>query len=276
MTELGILTGLTRGEATVTVADSATSLTGTAKVTVVGGVLKALEIAGAPLVRDKPSGTRVPPNVLPLGLSANFIATALYADAAGKVFLREDVTDHAVWSSSHPKVASVSTGGSTRGVVDALAVGATNIKAAFGGLDSKAFALTVAKVPPTSLVIVPSSLALPVGEMSHFLARATYAVATAGKTAGKPTAATFDVTAVVAWRSSDKTVASVSNAPGLSGQVRAIATGTATITASLVDDGASTHATVTVTPAAMSALAITPALRVLGIGERVQYRARAT
>jgi 6-phosphogluconolactonase len=80
-----------------------------------------------------------------------------------------------------------------------------------------------------------------------------------------------DVTASVTWSSSNTAVATISNSPPTNGLANSLAVGTATITASL--DSLTTSTTLTVTPATLSFLEVTPGGAGTTPGGTIQFTA---
>ena len=166
------------------------------------------------------------PSSLVVGQTAN--ATARLRDASGN-----DLTGRVVaWSSSNAGVATVTTGG----VVSAVSAGSANIIASSEGKNGSA-SLTVSAPPPpppvpvASVSVSPATSSLQVGgtvQLSAVTRDANNNVLT-----GRP----------VAWTSSNTVVATVS----ASGLVSALASGSATITAT--SGGVSGTAAITVTAA---------------------------
>ncbi|HEX6882333.1 MAG TPA: Ig-like domain-containing protein [Planctomycetota bacterium] len=85
-----------------------------------------------------------------------------------------------------------------------------------------------------------------------------------------------ELTAALAWSSSDPGVASVANAPGPAGRVTGHALGTATIVASDPATGVSGSTELTVTPAVLTALEVAPAKASLALGFAQPFEAVGT
>jgi hypothetical protein len=129
------------------------------------------------------------------------------------------------WSSSNPAVATVS----SVGLVTAVSAGAATITASVDGISATA-AITVANVPVASVIVSPDSATLVVGVTRQL-------------TAGTRDAAGNGLSGhTVLWSSSAPSVAIVSSI----GVVTAVASGTATITATTAAEGISGTATLTV------------------------------
>jgi hypothetical protein len=114
--------------------------------------------------------------------------------------------------------------------------------------------------PPVSIAVTPLNSSVPKGATQQFLATGTFA-----------DNSTRNLTTAVTWASSDTGIATI-NAAGLA---TAVATGTTTITA-VSGTIASTPVTLTVTPAAVSAITIAPANPSIAAGATVQFTATGT
>jgi len=110
-----------------------------------------------------------------------------------------------------------------------------------------------------SIQIVPSQPSVVLGENQQFTATGHYS-----------DGSTKDITASVAWASSDNSVATISGA----GFAKSRATGSATISATL--SGVAGHGTLTVTNAILVSITITPANPVLILGTIQQFTATGT
>jgi hypothetical protein len=181
------------------------------------------------------SAAPLQPAVIP---SAPVLTTLLVATTAGSITVGQTMTASASgldqngasigtgpvsWSSSVPAVASID----AAGLVAGLAPGRTQIVAAAGGKQGQA-AVTVVPVAVASLTIVPPTATLVAGATSQL-------TATPLDAAGHPLPGR-----AIAWTSSDSSKARVS----VTGLVTAVATGTASITAT--SEGKSASAVITV------------------------------
>ncbi len=194
---------------------------------------------------------------VPAGRTRAFTAIATLTDAT-----TQDVTAQVIWASSAPAVASVSNAPSSQGLVSALTAGTSTISATIQGQVGSSV-ITVTPAALVSLSLRPGSLSLSRGSSAGLTAIGTY---TDGTTA--------DLTAQVTWTSADATIASVSNGVGTSGVVQAVAVGDTVITAR---SGAITiTATVSVTPAVLLSLSLTPVLSALPLGASANFAATGT
>lgn len=183
---------------------------------------------------------------LVLGQSATLTATP--RDANGALLTGRVVT----WTSSNDAVASVTQSGE----VATHAVGTATITATSEGIGGSA-TVTVSPVPVASITVQPSSVTLAVG--------ATTALATALKDANGGA-----LDRPVTWSSDVPTVATVSAA----GVVAAVGAGSATITAQ--SEGKSATTQVTVNPAPVGAVAVTPGSASVAVGGTVALAAAVT
>jgi uncharacterized protein YjdB len=190
-------------------------------VTVTGGTLTGITVS--------PSTATLAP-----GGSTTLQAIANYSDGSSV-----DVTSSALWRSSNEPVASVSSG-----VVRANLAGSTLISAQFGGRTGVA-TITVSPAKLVSITISPASATLPLGSTRQLTARGTY-----------EGGSVRDITNDVTWTTDASTIASVSNATGSKGLATPVAIGSTTARASL--DGVTGTASLTVTAAALTKIAISP------------------
>jgi hypothetical protein len=235
----GLATGVRAGTATI----SATygGKTGSASVTVNTATLSSVTVTtGATL----PAGT-----TQQLTLSARYSNSVSY-----------DVTNLATFRSATTSVASVTTTGTTRGLVKALAVGSSVVSATFGG---KTAQTTVKVTAPTltSLTLDPATVSLPRGLTRQLTATGRFSDNT-----------TRDVTNLASFSSSSTAVASVSTLSPR-GVVTARANGTATITASY--SGRSATSRVTVVNATVSSIRFEPGSASLAVGTTQRFLVRA-
>ncbi len=172
---------------------------------------------------------------LPQGAQLKLSAQAQFDDGT-----QADVTAASAWSTSTPAVAVLPDGTAT-----GVSPGAATVTAAFGGLQASAN-LTVTSAALTGLAIAPATLTLPKGSDKQVSAVATYA-----------DGSTLDVTQQAIWSSSAPQVVAVSTAGLARGKVSGLSAGSASVTARF--GALSAQLSVTVSPAALSALALSPA-----------------
>lgn len=215
--------------------------TASTRVTVTPAQLTSIELA--------PSST-----TLAAGLSQPFTATGTYTDST-----TQDLTTAVTWASSTPSVATISNANGSRGLATALTAGSTTLTATLAGRTGTA-TLTVTPARLVSMSITPPTLSVSRGTVANLTVRGTY-------TDG----ASIDLTQVATWTSTDALVATISNASGGQGQLHAAGVGSATITAQL--SSVTATASVTVTPALLQAIELTPAAAVAPVGTTVPYTA---
>jgi len=173
-----------------------------------------------------------------MGASIDLVATV--QSTAGAV-----VTGRVVqFSSSAPGVAAVSSTGRVR----ALSLGSTRIDATVDGVTASA-TITVVPVPVATVRVTLGSASIAVG--STTTATAETLDATGSVLSGRE----------VVWTSSNTAVATVS----ATGEVRAVAIGTASITAT--SEGVSGSATITVSPVPVATVRVTLTDSSLTVGE---------
>ena len=185
------------------------------------------------------------------GNGLQYTATGTYSDGS-----TANITSSVAWSSSSTGAATIN----ASGMAIAVAAGTTTIGAVFSGISSST-ALTVTAAPVTlqSIAITPASASVAKGSPQQFTATGTYS-----------DSSTQSVTTQVAWQSSATGVATIST----SGLATTISAGSTQIWASL--SGKSAMVTLTVGPAALVSLAITPQTVSLANGTSQQYKAVGT
>jgi hypothetical protein len=189
-----------------------------ATLTVTPAVLKSISVT--------PSGASIP-----IGAKQQFTATGTYSNGMTK-----DITASATWTSTNTQVATVSDAIGTKGLATAAGIGTTTVIATFSGVTSNAVTLTVSPAALTSITVTPSNPTIALGSVVglQFKALGTFSDGTAQ-----------DLTATVAWTSSNIAVAFISTAPGSQGFATAVGVGTTTITATSGSVLGSTVLTVT-------------------------------
>ncbi|WP_162058239.1 Ig-like domain-containing protein [Undibacterium sp. KW1] len=178
-----------------------------------------------------------------------FVATATFADGVSR-----DVTTASVWSSGSPAIASVVV---DTGVAKGLVSGSAIITASFGGKLASA-TLTVSPASLQSISLLPANPSLAVGGKQQFSAMGTYSDGT-----------TSDITAISSFTSATPASATISN----TGLATGVAIGSSVITA--VSGARSATTLLTVTPASLLSIALTPANPVMQIGTTQQLTSTA-
>ena len=246
----GTVTAVALGTATITATFS--GVAGSTTVTVSAPTLVQIVIA--------PIGSSVR-----VGQTVRYTATAIYSNNT-----QQPLTQGVSWSSSDTGVATIAAG-MGRGmaavaVATAVAVGTTTISATYQGVKGST-PLTVTDATVVSIEVTPSSPTLTVNERQQLAATAIYSDNT-----------TQDVTAQATWVSSDPTVAQVTTGgrgPGGGGRgnVTALASGSATISATV--NGLSGSTTVTVSAATLVSVELNPAAPSVAVGTRQNFTATA-
>ena len=190
----------------------------------------------------------VTPNAasVPQGISQPFAATGVFNDGTSEDLASVD------WTSSDPTVVSVDAAGSG----STLAVGTVTITATSGTVSG----MTTFNVLPAALVsitLTPSAPSLALGTSTQMTATGLF---TDGSTQ----------VLSVTWLSSDSTIASVDS----NGNLASLALGNVTLTAS--SQSISAQISVTVTPAVVASIAVTPANPSIPAGYVQQFTAVAT
>ncbi len=167
-------------------------------------------------------------------------------------------TSAVTWRSGNNSIATVveGTGGSAE--ITAVGVGQTTVTVTQDE-GSATVNVTVVAASIESLAIMPTAPMVTAGATADLTATATLSDGT-----------TSNVTSMVTWTSSDATKATVSAA----GQLRGVAVGTATLTATLGDKTATAAATVTA--ATLTSIAVTPATATRIVGQTQQFVATGT
>ena len=196
--------------------------------------------------------TATPPQAA-AGTKGQLAAAAMYSDGT-----HEDVTGRATWSSSNTGVATIGAGGS----VSALITGSTTISATLQGMTGTVnFTVTPAVV--VSIGVTPPNLTLARGTTVQLTATGLFS-----------DQSTQDLTHQVNWSSSSTAVASIANVAGALGLVNAVSTGSSTITATRAN--VSGTCSITVSPAMLQSIAVTPAQPTLAIGSTQRFSATGT
>jgi hypothetical protein len=192
---------------------------------------------------------------IPVSATQQFTATATYNDN-----LTSDVTMTATWTAS--------TAGATVGLNTGLAAGVTAnvtpvvITAALGGQQGTA-ALTVTAATLSSIAVTPASAVVAAGLTRQFTAMGTFIDSLTPR----------DVTTTASWTADSSGNASVGLHTGLATGVTTSAT-PVVLTATLGTKSAT--AALTVNPATLSSLAVSPASAVVAVGSTQQFQAIAT
>jgi hypothetical protein len=184
-----------------------------------------------------------------LGQTVQFKAMGIFSDGSN-----EDLTGAAVWTSSDPKIARMS----STGLATSLSLGSVKITATNGGHVSSSV-LVISKAVLVSIAVSPSDLSIVLGDNKQLTATGTFS-----------DKSTQDLTSVATWTSSLPTVAAV----GSSGLAVSYSIGTSTILASLGSVNASTQ--LTVSAAALASITVTKNHPTIPLGTTAQFAATGT
>ncbi len=185
----------------------------------------------------------------PLGTTQQFTATGTYTDAS-----TQNLTSSINWSSSSPSVAGVS----SSGLATAATTGSATITAASGAITASAN-LSVVQPVLVSIAITPSNPSFALGTTKQLKATGTYS-----------DGSTLDLTTSAKWGSALSTIATVDG----QGLATSVSQGSASVTATAGSTSGST--TLTVTPAALVSIAVTPAIPQISLGTTQQFTATGT
>ena len=186
-----------------------------------------------------------------IGATQQFTATAAYSDGSAR-----DITLLSAWTSATPAAGTVD---ASRGIAVGVAAGTSVITAAFEGKTGSA-TLTVLPARLVSIAVAPVNPSINIGNTQQFVALGTFSDNT-----------TRDISAVSTFSSASTNVASVVASTGLA---LGKAQGTSVISAS--SGGLTGSATLTVLPATLVSLGLTPAANSLAIGATAQLTALAS
>jgi trimeric autotransporter adhesin len=241
----GLATSSGIGSTEIRATEPTTQVTGATTLTVTAARLESIAVTPAM-------------SSIPLGLSTRFTAMGTYTNGT-----TQNLTSAVTWVSSDASIASMSNGKGSVGVASSAAVGTTTINAtdAASGITGST-ALTVTSARLVSVAVTRAVPSVPVGLTDAFTATGTYTNGTSQ-----------DLTAVVTWTSSDAAVASVSNASGSAGVATGATPGTTTIGASEAVTGIAGAAPLTVTPARLISVSVTPAAATVAVGATQQLTA---
>jgi Bacterial Ig-like domain (group 2) len=241
------------GNATITATFTLSGITvsGSSSLTVTSATLASIAVIPA-----SPS--------IAVGTTQLFAATGTYSDNSNW-----DITQFVTWTSTVPSVASISNTVGQKGVATGVKAGTTGIRAAMGTIVSADDMLTVTNATLQSITIEP-----PVSPATDVtIATKTNQQFTA--TGHFDNTTTQDLTRLVTWKSSNSTIAAISNASSSKGVATGVtAGGPVTITATF--SGISGTASLTVVTATLTSLAILPANFTIANGTSQQFQAIGT
>ena len=184
-----------------------------------------------------------------MGQNQQFAATGQYSDGS-----TQDLTTAVIWISSQPSVAAINGAGLASG----LSAGSTTICAALGAINASA-TLRVNSQLLLTIALTPNSPSIALGTNQQLAAIGTY-----------DDGSTLDLTTSATWSSSLPSVAGVNT----NGLATSVSTGLTTITATASSVGGSTI--LTVTPATLILIAISPATQSIPLGTTQSFAATGT
>jgi hypothetical protein len=167
----------------------------------------------------------------------------------------QDLTSTVTWTSDTPTAATIN----NTGLAKSTGLGTATITATSGSVSSST-QLTVTAAALVSIAINPSAATIPLGMTQQFTATGTF---TDGSTQ--------DVTQSGHWSSTVATVATISDTAGTAGLASTLGTGITTI--GINSNGVSAAATLTVNPAALASIAISPPTPAIALGTSQQFTA---
>jgi hypothetical protein len=258
MTSTVIWSSDTVSTATINNAGLAQSVgVGSANITATSGTVSGsttLIVSGAALVSIAVSP---PAASIPSGSTQQFTATGTFSDTS-----TQDVTSTAYWSTSDGTVATISDSAGSQGLATGVGAGSIRITAASGSVNGTA-TLAVTAATLVSISIAPQNPSIGLGASQQFTATGTYTDGTSN-----------DITAMVTWASSSSATAVISNTAGSIGLATSAGAGSTTISASLGTTSSST--TLTVGPAALFSIAVTPSNASIPLGTTQSFAATGT
>jgi trimeric autotransporter adhesin len=238
----GLATAVAVGTATISATTG--SVTGATLLTVTPAMLRSIAV------------TPTNPSVAK-GIPVQFTAMGTYTDST-----TQDITSQVTWASTVTTVATISNAAGSQGKATTLGIGATSISATLGSVTGTTM-LTVTAATLQSIAVTPPTPSAAAGTTLQFTATGTFSDTT-----------TQNLTSQVTWASSATTVATISNAAASRGVATAVSMGTSTISASL--SGVSGSTVLTVTPATLQSIAVTPTNPSVAKGSPVQFTATGT
>ena len=229
----GMATAVAFGVVTVTAQSGSLQATATVNVSSAGTNLTAISIS--------PAGAAIP-----IHTTQQFTATGSYSDGSSR-----DLTGLVSWGSSSTAAAMIDVNGLLTGV----AAGSTTISATLGSV-TKSTTVTVIAPTIASISVTPVGLTLGIGINQQYTATATYS-----------DGSTQDLVSGVTWSSSSTSVATINS----SGLANTLAAGTTTITATV--GSLSDTSTLTIVPAHLTSIEVSPSTPSIALGTTQQFTA---
>jgi hypothetical protein len=183
------------------------------------------------------------------GNTEQFKATGTYSDSS-----TQDLTSQVTWASAATSVATINVSGLATGA----GTGTSKISATLNGITGSTV-LTVNPAALVSIAVTPANPSIAKGNTEQFKATGTYT-----------DNSTQDLSSQVTWASATTSVATITAA----GLATGSGTGTSSISATL--SGVSGSTLLTVNPAALVSIAVTPANPAIAKGNTEQFTATGT
>src|SRR6202522_4385730 len=243
-------TSQTGGVATIAAGGLATAVTtGMSKIQAASGGVSGsttLTVTSATLVSV--AVTPANPSIAK-GKTEQFTATGTFSDNS-----TQNLTGSVTWTSQTTSVVTITAGGLATGV----ATGASQIQAVSGGITGST-TLTVTAPTVVSIAVTPANPSIAKCMIDQFTATGTLS-----------DGSTQNLTGTATWSSVTTTVATIT----AGGLATGVATGTSVIKA--VSGGITGSTTLTVTPATLVSIAVTPANPSIAKGTKQQFTATGT
>ncbi len=150
------------------------------------------------------------------GFSTQLSATGHFSDSS-----TQDISKSVIWQSSDRTVVSISNANDDVGLLTSLAAGNSTISASFSGINSST-SVTVNEVQLSSIALQLDDNQMSIGSQQVIKAIAHFS-----------DSSSLDISTVVTWSSSDRSIASVSNAENDAGTIHALSSGSVTVSATL-------------------------------------------
>jgi uncharacterized protein YjdB len=231
----GLATGVAFGSSQITATSG--TISGSSTLAVTPAVLQTITVTPA-----------IPS--LAAGMTQQFTATGTYSDGS-----TQNLTTSVTWSSSSVPAATISNAAGSQGLATAVATGTTLITAA-SGIISGSTTLTVTPAALESIAVTPANPTLATGATQQFTATGTYS-----------DGSTQNLTSSVTWSTDAPSVATISS----SGLATAVMSGNANISATSGNVSGSTA--LTVSPAVLQSITVTPAMVSVPAGLTQQFTA---
>jgi len=214
-------------------------LTETVPLTVTAAALESLQISP-----QNPS--------VPLGTNGQFIATAYYSDKTSV-----DVTKDSTWQTSDHQIATIVPNGDSAGFSISNAIGSTEVAVSFADQQVNT-TLTVTDAVLESLSLTPAQATVPAGAQQSYQLFGLYS-----------DGSSTNLTSYASWQSSNLDLATINN----QGKANALLQGEVDILATY--QGSTKTALLTITPAQLTHINVTPKDLSIAVGHQASFIATA-